>query len=52
MLAADAGFTYAGVKLSKEAETDFDKRREHRTFALSSMALTVIGAGAMRFFNK
>jgi hypothetical protein len=52
MLAADAGFTYAGVKLSKEAETDFDKRREHRTVALSSMALTVIGAGAMRFFNK
>ena len=52
MLAADAGFTYAGAKLSKEAETDFDKRKEHRTVALSSMALTVIGAGTMRFFNK
>lgn len=52
MLAADAGFTYAGVKLSKEAETDFNKRREHRTIALSSMALTVVSGVAMKIYNK
>jgi hypothetical protein len=52
MLAADAGFTYAGVKLSKDAETDFNKRREHRTIALSSMALTVVSGLAMKLYNK
>jgi len=52
MLAADAGFTYAGAKLSKEAETDFNKRREHRTLALSSMAVTVVSALAMKLYNK
>ena len=52
MLAADAGFTYAGVKLAKEAETDFDKRRQHRTIALSSMAVTVVSGVAMKLLNK
>jgi len=52
MLAADAGFTYAGAKLSKDAETDFDKRRQHRTIALSSMAVTVVSGVAMKLFNK
>lgn len=52
MLAADAGFTYAGVKLSKDAETDFNKRRQHRTLALSSMALTVLSGVAMKLYNK
>ena len=52
MLAADAGFTYAGAKLSKQAETDFTKRREHRTVALSSMAVTVVSALAMKLYNK
>jgi hypothetical protein len=52
MLTADAGFTYAGAKLSKEAETDFNKRREHRTIALSSMGVTVASALVMKFFNK
>jgi hypothetical protein len=52
MLAAEAGFTYAGVKLSKDAETDFNKRREHRTVALSSMAVTVVSALAMKLYNK
>lgn len=52
MLTADAGFTYAGVKLSKEAETDFNKRREHRTIALSSMALTIVSGVAMKIYNK
>jgi|SRR5690242_4326085 len=52
MLAADAGFTYAGVKLSKEAERDFGKRRQHRTIALSSMAVTVVSGLAMKLYNK
>jgi len=52
MLAAEAGFTYAGVKLSKDAETDFNKRREHRTVALSSMAVTLVSALAMKLYNK
>ena len=52
MLAADAGFTYAGVKLSKDAETDFNKRRQHRTIALSSMAVTVVSGLAMKLYNK
>ena len=52
MLAADAGFTYAGVKLSKDAEVDFDKRRQHRTIALSSMAVTVVSGLAMKLYNK
>jgi len=52
MLAADAGFTYAGAKLSKDAETDFNKRRQHRTLALSSMALTAVSGLAMKLYNK
>ena len=52
MLAADAGFTYAGVKLSREAETDFDKRREHRTVALASMAVAVVSGVSMKLLNK
>src|SRR4051794_34972852 len=31
ILGADAAFTYAGVKLSDEAETSSDKRSQHRT---------------------
>ena len=52
MLVADAGFTYAGAKLSKDAQTDFNKRREHRTIALSSMAVTVVSGLAMKLYNK
>lgn len=52
MLAADAGFTYAGVKLSKDAETDFDKRRQHRTVALSSMAVAIVSGVSMKLLNR
>jgi hypothetical protein len=52
MLVADAGFTYAGVKLSKDAQTDFNKRRQHRTIALSSTALTLVSGLAMKLYNK
>jgi hypothetical protein len=52
MLGADAAFTYAGAKLSNEAETSADKRREHRTVALSAMGVTVLSELAMKLFNK
>lgn len=52
MLAADAGFTWAGAKLSEQAETDLGKRRLHRTVALSSMAISVTSGLLMRFFNR
>jgi hypothetical protein len=38
--------------LSKDAQTDFNKRREHRTIALSSMALTVVSGVAMKLYNR
>ena len=40
------------IALSKDAETDFNKRREHRTIALSSMAVTIVSAVAMKLYNK
>jgi hypothetical protein len=52
MLAADAGFTWAGAKLSQEAETSFEKRRLHRTVALSSIALTVTSGVLMKVLNR
>jgi hypothetical protein len=52
MLGADAAFTYAGAKLSNEAETSNDKRRLHKEVALSAMGLTVASGLAMRFWNR
>jgi hypothetical protein len=52
MLTADAAFTYAGAKLSNEAETSFDKRRLHRTIALSAMGLTVVSEVSMAILNR
>lgn len=52
MLAADAAFTYAGAKLSNEAETSFDKRRLHRTIALSSIGVTILSGTAMKLLNR
>ena len=52
MIAADAAFTYAGAKLSNEAETDASKRRLHRTVALSAMGLTVVSGTAMKLWNR
>lgn len=43
MLASDAGFTYAGVRLSSEAENSLQKRREHRAWAYGSMATALTG---------
>jgi hypothetical protein len=52
MIAADAAFTYAGVKLSDEAEQSAAKRREHRTIALSAMGLTAASGLAMKLWNR
>ena len=51
MLLADAGFTWAGVKLSEDAERDLSKRRLHRTVALTSIGITVVSGLAMKFLN-
>jgi len=52
MLASDAGFTYAGVRLSEQAETSVDKRREHRMWAYGSMATALTGVGLMTFWRE
>lgn len=51
MLAADAAFTYAGAKLSEEAEQSSQKRRLHRTVALTAMGVTTLSELAMKFWN-
>lgn len=38
--AASAGFVYAGTTLAEDAEQSQDKRRQHRTVALSSMGVS------------
>ena len=52
MLAADAAFTYAGVKLADEAEQSVDKRRAHRRLALQATALTAVNEIAMKLWNR
>ncbi|MDB4917757.1 MAG: putative rane protein [Gemmatimonadetes bacterium] len=52
MLASDAGFTYAGVRLSDQAENSFDKRKEHRTWAYGSMATALTGIGVMTLWKE
>jgi len=47
MLVSDAGFTYAGIKLSEDAEGSADKRRQHRNMAYASMGVALTGAGMM-----
>jgi hypothetical protein len=47
MLASDAGFAYAGIKLSEDAEQSSDARRRHRNTAFASMGVAVTGAGMM-----
>ena len=47
MLASDAGFAYAGIKLSEDAEQSADSRRKHRNLAYTSMGVAVTGAGMM-----
>jgi len=52
MLVADGMFTYAGAKLSDEAEQSADKRQLHRTIALSAMGLSTVSGIAMKLWNK
>jgi hypothetical protein len=52
ILGADAAFTYAGAKLSDEAEQSQEKRRQHRTVALSAMGLTIASGVAMKLWNR
>jgi hypothetical protein len=52
MLLADAGFSWAGAKLSEQAERDPAKRRLHRQVALTSIGLTVTSGLLMKFLNK
>ena len=47
MLASDAGFAYAGIKLSEDAEESAAARRRHRNTAYASMGVAVTGAGMM-----
>ena len=47
MLASDAGFAYAGIKLSEDAEQSAAARRRHRNTAYASMGVAITGAGMM-----
>ena len=52
MLGSDAGFTYAGARLSDQAENSVEKRRLHRTIAYSSMAATLAGVAVIKFWPE
>jgi hypothetical protein len=52
MLTADAAFTYAGARLSNDAEQSLEKRKLHRTIALSATGLTVANGVMMKLFNR
>lgn len=52
MLVADGLFTYAGAKLSDEAEQSADKRQLHRTIAFTGMGISVASGLAMKLWNK
>ncbi len=52
MLAADAGFTYSGIKLADEAKQSQSKRIEHRNWAYGSMAASLAGVGVMYFWKE
>ena len=52
LLGADAAFTYAGLKLSDEAENSMEKRRLHRTVALSAIGVTAVSGVAMKILNR
>lgn len=52
LLGADAAFTYAGLRLSDEAENNALKRRQHRTVALSAIAVSAISGIGMKILNR
>jgi hypothetical protein len=52
MLGTDAAFTYAGAKLSNEAENSTDKRKLHREVALISIGVSVASGVGMKLLNR
>jgi hypothetical protein len=52
MLGADAAFAYTGIKLSRQAENDPDKRAEHRRVALVAIGASTASGLVMKFFNR
>jgi hypothetical protein len=52
LLGADAAFTYAGVKLSNEAENSAEKRQLHRTVALTAIGVSTVSGVAMKILNR
>jgi hypothetical protein len=52
MLASDAGFAYAGIKLGPDAKNSFSKRQEHRRVAYISMGGALAGYGIMLVGNR
>ncbi len=52
MLASDAGFTYAGVKLGPDATRSGAKRIEHRRVAYISMGSALAGYATMLIGNR
>jgi hypothetical protein len=52
MLASDAGLTYAGARLSEQAENSSEKRRLHKVWAYSSMATALTGVGVITLWRE
>jgi len=52
MLASDAGFAYAGIKLGPEADRSLAKRQEHRRVAYISMGTALAGYATMLVANR
>jgi hypothetical protein len=51
LLASDAGFTYAGIKLASDAKNDSDARDRHRMISYYSMGAALAGYGLMYVGN-
>ena len=47
LLASDAGFTYAGIKLANEASRDSQARENHKKLSYYSMGVALAGYGIM-----
>jgi len=52
MLASDAGFAYAGIKLGPDATRSGVKRQEHRRVAFISMGTALAGYATMLVANR
>jgi hypothetical protein len=52
LLGADAAFTYAGLKLSNEAENSAEKRQLHRNVALTAIAVSTVSGISMKILNR